>query len=452
MTSLPDHPFANLSLAEYGRQLRRGKMSAEQVTAALLSRIEALNPRLGAYTHVARESAFASACAIDALLRAGTDLGPLMGVPVAIKDLYFVEGMPLAAGSRLDVGEVVRGEGALVRALRRSGCILLGKTWTSEFALGGINFIQRVPWNPLDDATHRTPGGSSGGSAVAMAAGLCAFALGSDTGGSVRMPAALCGTFGHKFSRTAFATDGVFPLSPTLDSLGTLAASAQDGALIWSVLQGAEAIAPSPLRGVRLGRPAQLFFDDLDPFVRNTIEGALQRLAQAGVQIVAIDAPEALEFETVFGRIVPIELIAILGRERVRANLDILDPITRARLAAALDQPATEYIDARHQLTRLRRAVAQRMAACDAWVMPTTPLLPTPMVECATLDAALAWNRRALRNTRPGNVFDQCGVSLPVRAAGSPFPAGLQLMASTGQDARLLALASAVDNALNRPE
>jgi aspartyl-tRNA(Asn)/glutamyl-tRNA(Gln) amidotransferase subunit A len=449
MSNLPENPFAKLTLAEYATRLRRSELSAERVTSALLARIEAVNPKLGAFTFVARESALATARALDALLRSGTDLGPLMGVPVAVKDLYFVEGMPLAAGSKLDVSDIVRREGTLIRALRRSGCIFLGKTWTSEFALGGINFIQRVPWNPLDEATHRTPGGSSGGSAVAMAAGLCAFALGSDTGGSVRMPAALCGTFGHKFSRTAYPTDGVFPLSPTLDSLGTLTSSARDAALIWNILNGSDAVAPAELRGLRFARPRQLFYDDLDPAVQRGLDDAINQLAGAGADVVEVDAPEALEFEAVFGRIIPIELIAILGRERVQQNLDIFDPVTRTRLAAVLDQPAIDYIDALRRLAVLRESVARRMAGCDAWITPTAPLLPTPMSECATLEGALAWNRRALRNTRPGNVFDQCGISLPVRLPQSRFAAGLQVMAASGEDARLLAIACAVEDALS---
>ena len=451
MAAIPDNPFANLTLAEYGARLRRGVSTAGQTTGALLERIDALNPKLGAYTFVARESALATARAIDALLKAGTDLGPLMGVPVAVKDLYFVDGMPLAAGSKMDVSDIVRGEGTLIRTLRRCGCILLGKTWTSEFALGGLNFIQRVPWNPLDEAKHRTPGGSSGGSAVAVAAGLCGFALGSDTGGSVRKPAALCGIAGHKFSRTAIALDGVFPLSPTLDSLGTLTASARDAALVWGTLQGSGRIAPAQLSGLRLARPAQLFFDDLDTEVATAVESALERLAGMGVEVATMDVPEALEFEAVFGRIVPIELIAVLGRDRVRNHLGILDPITRTRLTSALDQSALDYIDAQRRLAALRVSVARRMQACDAWVTPTTPLLPTPMTECSTLEAALAWNRRALRNTRPGNIFDQCGASLPLRVPGSTLAAGLQLMASPGEDSRLLAIACALEAALSSP-
>ena len=197
---------------------------------------------------------------------------------VAIKDLFFVDGMPPTAGSRLDVSGIVRSEGPLVRALERGGAIILGKTWTSEFALGGINFIQRVPWNPCDAQIHRTPGGSSGGSAVAMAAGLCALALGSDTGGSVRLPAALCGVFGHKFSSKALPLDGIFPLSPTLDSPGVFTARARDAVTVWNALTGEDINTGLSLKGLRFGKPAPLFYDELDPEVAQSVDAALERL------------------------------------------------------------------------------------------------------------------------------------------------------------------------------
>jgi aspartyl-tRNA(Asn)/glutamyl-tRNA(Gln) amidotransferase subunit A len=436
------------SIAEYGKRLRSKDVSAEQVTREFLDRIDERNPKLGAYTFVAREQALVAAHAIDALLRGGTDLGPLMGVPVAVKDLFYVDSMPTTAGSKADVADVVRAEGTFVRALKRSGAIILGKTWTSEFALGGINFVQRVPWNPCDETVHRTPGGSSGGSAVAMAAGLSAFAIGSDTGGSVRMPAALCGVFGHKFSSGAFPLDGIFPLSPTLDSIGTFTTSAEDAELVWDTLSGTTRVHDRSLRGLRLARPTQLFYDELDTEVSERVERALKNLAQAGAEIINVDIPEIDEFEHVFGRIVPIELIAILGRERVEQNLDRFDPVVRSRLGPGLDQKATEYIGARYRLAELRKAVAEQMEACDAWITPTTPLLPGPLEDYASLDAALAWNRRALRNTRPGNVFDQCGVSVPLRSNGAHLPVGLQILCAPSQDGRLLAIARAIEHAL----
>lgn len=444
---LPDNPFANLTLADYGARLRRREISAEEVTATLLHRIDELNPKLGAFIIVSREQALAAARKVDKLLRAGTDLGPLMGVPAAIKDLFFVEGMPPTAGSRLDISDIVRTEGPLVQALKRGGAIILGKTWTSEFALGGINFIQRVPWNPCDTEIHRTPGGSSGGSAVAMAAGLCAFALGSDTGGSVRMPAALCGVFGHKFSSKAFPLDGIFPLSPTLDSPGVFTATAQDAVTVWNTLTGNDAKTNLPLKGLRFGKPAPLFYDELDAEVAQVLESALERLARAGAEIIPVEVPQVSEFEAVFGRIVPVELVDILGRERVRDNLGLFDPVTRARFSTVLDLSANDGNEARARQSALRGAVQKRMTGYDAWITPTTPLLPGPLSAYSTLDAALAWNRRALRNTRPGNVFDQCGVSLPL--SGATLPVGLQLLCPAMQDAKLLALACTLETLLN---
>jgi aspartyl-tRNA(Asn)/glutamyl-tRNA(Gln) amidotransferase subunit A len=450
MTPLPENPFVRMSIARYGARLRRGECSAASVTDTFLQRIEALNPKLGAFIFVAAEQARAAARKVDTLIRSGTDLGPLMGVPVAVKDLFYVEGMPLTAGSRLDVSGVVRAEGPIIQALKRGGAIILGKTWTSEFALGGINFIQRVPWNPCDPELHRTPGGSSGGSAVATAAGLCAFALGTDTGGSVRMPAALCGVFGHKFSAAAFSLDGIFPLSPTLDSPGVFTATARDAAMVWNALSGTNTGVDLPLRGLHLGKPAPLFYEALDAEVAQALDVALERLARAGAVIVPIEVPEVGEFEAVFSRLVPVELIDILGRERVRENLEIFDPVTKARFSAALDSPADDRNAARAHQATLRDALRARMAQCDAWVTPTTPLMPGPLASYGTLDSALAWNRRALCNTRPGNVFDQCGVSLPLPRTA--LPVGLQVLCPPLADGKLLAIACAIEAALNSPE
>jgi aspartyl-tRNA(Asn)/glutamyl-tRNA(Gln) amidotransferase subunit A len=384
------------------------------------------------------------------LLRAGTDLGPLMGVPVAVKDLFYVDGMPTTAGSRIDVSDVVTSEGPFVQALKRSGCVILGKTWTSEFALGGINFLQRVPWNPLDEHTHRTPGGSSGGSAVALAAELCALAIGSDTGGSVRMPAALCGVFGHKFSSSAFSLDGIFPLSPTLDSIGTFTRSASDSQLVWRTLRQIEPAAEVAVDRLRLAKPKQLFYAELDQGVAASVQSATDLLERAGAHIVPVDVPEIDEFEPIFGRIVPIELIARLGRDRVQENMRAFDPVVQSRFVTAIGEPATDYIAARRQLEELRERVRRKTESFDAWITPATPLAPAPLGQYAQVDAAIAWNRRALRNTRPGNIFDQCGVSIPLPCDSRTLAAGLQIMRPAGHDAQLLAIARAIERVLQR--
>ena len=450
MTKLPDNPFARMTLADYGARLRRREITAEAATSALLERIERLNPRLNAFHYVARNDALAAARAVDRALAAGTDWGPLMGVPVAVKDLYSVTGMPTNAGSNLDVSDLVPPEGSFVRALKHCGSIILGKTRSSEFALGGINFIHPVPWNPCDSQTHRMPGGSSHGSAVALAAGLCAFSVGTDTGGSVRLPAALCGVAGHKFSSRAFALDGIFPLSPTLDSVGSFTTSAADSALVYHALTGTAAAPAVVLKGLRFGKPDEVFFDDLDAEVRQQVEAALRALEHAGAEIIPVKVPEVAEFESVFGGIVPAELVEILGRARIEQNRAVFDSIAQSRVIAALDYPPARLAEARARQAVLRDAVCARMRGLDGWITPTTPLVPGPLAHHATLDAALAWNRRALRNTRIGNVFEQCAISLPLTARGGGLPVGLQIVCPALEDAKLLALAVAAESVVGR--
>ena len=180
----PNDPMAEGGIAVFAEKLRSGHITISGVTRAYLDRIEALDGKLGAFQYVAKDEAIAAAEAMDKLLAAGTDLGPLMGVPIGIKDIYAVEGMPITNGSLFDATNITGPEGRFVTGLKQAGCIILGKTKTVEFALGatGVNEARGTPWNPWDLSSHRTPGGSSSGSGVATAAGLCAFAMGSDTG------------------------------------------------------------------------------------------------------------------------------------------------------------------------------------------------------------------------------------------------------------------------------
>ena len=299
MTGPPLDPLEPGGIKEFGDRLRSGKITAEAAIATCLARIEALEPRLGAFEHVAAEHALAVARALDTLLAAGTDLGPLMGVPVAVKDIIAVDGMPTTAGSNLDVTDLVGPEGSFIKTIKRCGCVIVGKTKTPEFAMGGgrfgINTVRATPWNPWDAKTRRVPGGSSSGSAVAVAAGLCAFAIGSDTGASVRLPAAFCGVFGLKTTAGLWPLDGVFPLYPTLDTLGTLTKSAADGAIVFAAITQRSTPAPAPPRGLRLGKPANHFFDDLEPCVEKCTRAALAALEDSGVEIIEVEVPEAAE-------------------------------------------------------------------------------------------------------------------------------------------------------------
>ena len=450
MANLPDDPIATDGIRGYGRRLRLGEMTAEETVRAYLARIEALDPRLGAYQHVGGEQALSAAQAIDAQLAAGTDLGPLMGVPVAVKDLLAVDGMPTTAGSQIDVSDLIGAEGSFVKSLRAAGCVILGKTRAVEFGLGavGISAARGTPWNPWDAAVHRIPGGSSSGSGVAMAAGLCGFAIGSDTGGSVRIPAALNGVFGLKTTVGLWATDGVMPLAPTLDSIGLLTATAEDAAIAFSALTGQTEPETASLDGLRLGQPSNYFFDDLDAEVEASTTASLDKLTAAGAALTPISVPEAAEREAIMPVVIPTELNAVLGRERLKANRDKIDPVIGARAIGASDTLAADYIRCIWRQRELVEIARQRMQGLDAWVSPTVATLPAPVAAFDDFDVGLAMAFSITRNTQPGNVFDQASVSLPIGCA--PLPVGLQVMCNPGEDAKVLAIALAIEQALGR--
>jgi aspartyl-tRNA(Asn)/glutamyl-tRNA(Gln) amidotransferase subunit A len=257
---------------------------------------------------------------VDARLAAGDDLGPLMGVPIGVKDLCEVEGMPLTAGSALDADvlhSIVGAEGSLVSALKAAGCVILGKTKTTEWAFSptGINRTKGTPMNPADAAVSRLPGGSSAGSAVATAAGLAAFAIGSDTGGSVRVPSALCGVVGIKttIGLPGWGTDGVFQLSSTFDTMGPLAKSAADVALVLSALGEPTQPAPVPEpTSLRIGRATNaVLWEGCDEHVLRSVERALELLKAAGATVVDVELPCVGEVDR--AAILPTELLDFIG-------------------------------------------------------------------------------------------------------------------------------------------
>jgi aspartyl-tRNA(Asn)/glutamyl-tRNA(Gln) amidotransferase subunit A len=448
----PD-PFAEVSLAEYARRLRQRKVSIERTVAIYLARIEQLDPKLGAYEHVSATQALDGARALDDLLAAGVDLGPLMGVPVAVKDLFAVDGMPTTAGSNLDVAELIGSEGTFVKGLRRAGCIILGKTKTVEFAFGavGTNSVRGTPWNPSDAQVHRIPSGSSSGSAVAVAAGLCAFAIGTDTGGSVRLPAALCGVFGLKTTFGLWPLDGVFPLSPSLDSIGLLTRTAEDAALAFATLTGRSLVAPFAARGLRLGKPKGYFFRNLEPAVERCVAAAEEALTRAGAVIVDIDVPEAAERESFFPVVMPAELLAVLGRERFEAGRERIDPVVANRVARVLDMPVERYIRALRRQRELIGIAKRRMHGLDGWITPTATLLPPPVAEVASFDSNLALAFAITQNAQPVNLFERCAISLPIHQLGAPLPVGLQLVGAPFCEDNILSVGLAVERLVGVP-
>ena len=428
--------------------LRRGAFTAETTVRAFLDRIAAENDVLDAFTFVDADGAIAAARAVDLHLKARTDLGPLMGVPVALKDLYAATGLPMTAGSRVDISDRTPREGPIVETLKRGGAIILGKTRTTEFAFGTYNPTHPTPRNPCDRATYRMPGGSSSGSAVAQAAGLCAVAFGTDTGGSVRQPAALCGVAGFKATAGRLPMEGIFPLSPTFDSPGWFAHRAADLALVWQTLSGEPAARQRPMDTLVLGVPDAHFFDGLEGSVASAIEIARDRLAAAGAHLVPVALPPLSDLDAAFGAFLSAELVAWLGRERVTANLARMDPVVAARIAPGLALAADAFIDLRTRFAALARAARASMSPVDALLTPASPRVAAPVDGHSTVEAAAAWSRETLRFTRPGNLFGLCGVSLPIHHLTASLPVGLQLLAPGGADAQLLAIAQTVEEAL----
>jgi aspartyl-tRNA(Asn)/glutamyl-tRNA(Gln) amidotransferase subunit A len=441
--SAPADPLQGVDLREFGRQLRRGEVTAERVTAAYLVRIASIDGHIGAFRAVAGERALEAARGIDALLRAGTDLGPLMGVPIAVKEIFATDGFPYGAGTDLDLAAITPPQGPFMQALRRAGCIVLGTTATTEFAAATINVSKAMPWNPADLAVKRVCGGSSHGSAAAMRAGLCGFAIGSDTGGSVRLPAALCGVFGYKSTAGLWPTEGVFALSPSMDSVGVFTRCADDAALIFAALGSAPMLdAPRP-RALRLGRPRQYFFETVDAPVRAAVDAAIAKLAGAGVEIVDVDVPDIDAAIPLFAQLLFGEFVAVMGRARLEAGQPTIDPVAWTRLQTAFGLSAETLLELRRRQKDAVREGLGMMAGIDGLLSPTTVFQPCPLEEVGTAATAGAWNLRAGRNTRPGNYYGQCGTTIPVQP-GSELPVGLQIIGRPGDDAALLAVTRTV--------
>jgi aspartyl-tRNA(Asn)/glutamyl-tRNA(Gln) amidotransferase subunit A len=454
-THLPADPMATRSFAQYAAELRSGTLSALSVVETYLERIRQLNPKIDAISVLDDARALAAAKSIDSLLHAGQDPGPLAGLPILVKDLYQVNGLTMTAGSRLDVQKIAPcDEGPIITSLRQAGCIILGKTRTTEFAMGGFNLTHPLPWNPCDLQIKRMTGGSSHGSAVSMAAGMCAFSLGSDTGGSVRQPAAFVGVVGFKASPEYWPTAGVFPMSPGLDSLGLFTKTVADAHWVVSNLPFVRNPSISgidiPAKSLKFGLPSHHIFDHCDSESKQTFEQALERLRAAGLRVEGIEIPEVAEMDAVFGGMVPTDVLAFIGRDQFLAAEKILDPVVWARTQAAFDLKATDYIAIQRKFKDICQKVNKRLAGFDGWICPTIPQVAPPVKGYDSPEKIADWNGINTANTRPGNLFGQCGISLPMRGVLTGLPLGFQIMAAPMTDDRLLRTAITVERLLGQ--
>jgi len=398
---------------------------------------------LTVYTDAAR----AAADAADARAKAGISLGPMDGAIVSIKDLFDVAGEPTRAGSKILADAApARADAPIVRRLRSAGAVIVAKTNMTEFAFSGVGMNPHygTPGNPADRA--RIPGGSSSGAAVAAADQMCEIAIGTDTGGSTRIPAAMCGIVGFKPSQWRVPTEGAFPLSFALDSIGPIARTVVDCARADAAMAGDDfaPLEPAPVMGLRLGIPRGMLLKDFDNTVGTRFGAAKKKLADAGIRLTDEPMPLLDDMAAVNakGGIAPAEAYAI-HRDNLAQRADTFDPNVRARVERGGKASAADYIDMSRARALLIRQMDARLSGLDALVLPTTPITAPTIAEMEDTHTFNSKNMLLLRNTAAWNFFDMCAISIPMPGAG--LPVGLMLVARNGHDRRLFEIAAGIE-------
>jgi aspartyl-tRNA(Asn)/glutamyl-tRNA(Gln) amidotransferase subunit A len=429
--------------------LRSGRVTSVSLVEQSLAAIEAYRKAGGtAFVHVDAEAALQSARASDAARRAGNVPSPIAGLPVSIKDLFDVRGQVTAAGSRaLAAADPASQDAVAVGRLRAAGAILIGRTNMSEFAFSGlgVNPHYGTPRAPFDET--RVAGGSTSGGAVSVAKGMAVATLGTDTGGSIRIPAAFCGLVGFKPTAHRVSLQGGVPLSRTLDSVGPLARSVGCCAILDGILSGQSLDArPATLKGLRLYVTRDFVFDGVDPAVASAFDAALSRLSARGAQIVPFDFPELHELPAINagGSFTAAEAWH-WHRQLLAAKGEVYDHRVAMRIRRGEKQSAADYIELLDARARLMAVAADRLRDADAWLMPTVAVPPPRVDDLQQDDAFFATNAIVLRNTSVINFLDGCAVSLPTGQAGI----GLAVCGPHNADARILQVSAAIEPALN---
>ncbi|MEN5065160.1 amidase [Achromobacter aegrifaciens] len=440
------------TLNDLTQALQEGRSTSVELTQAALARAQdQAGEGARAFTRLYAESALAQAQASDTLRAAGIVRSAIEGLPISIKDLFDVEGETTMAGSVAREGEpAADADAEVVRRLIAAGAVIIGRTNMTEFAYSGlgINPHYGTPLNPYDRATGRIPGGSSSGAAVSVADGMSAAAIGSDTGGSVRIPAALCGLTGFKPSAWRVSMEGVLPLSANLDSIGPIAASVRCCAELDAILSGDGGPAPEAavLHGLRLAIPTTLALDAMDKHVADSFAAAISRLKAAGALVEEIAIPEFAELAAINakGGFTAAEAWA-WHRDLIARAGKRYDPRVVSRIMRGKDMSAADYLDLLDAREAWVAAVDRRIAGYDALIMPTTPIVAPAVADLQASDEAYyAANGLILRNPTLINFLDGCALSLPCHAAGTA-PVGLMIAGSNGTDRRILSIGLAVE-------
>lgn len=452
--------LAHYSLAQIHGRLRQGDLSAHALMQACADHYRLYEPSLKAYKTWNGDAALARAALVDQLLSTGVDLGLLMGLPVSVKDLYAVRGLPTFAGSSAALGPAWEQPGPLVAGLDRQLALFTGKTHTVEFAFGGIgtNTHWGAPRNPWGEQGDRIPGGSSSGAGVSLAQGSALLALGTDTAGSVRVPASLTGATALKTTLGRWPSAGIVPLSFSLDTPGVLARTIEDLIFGFQAIEtGLKGAAPAidtvtSFGGLRLGVAEDFFLEDADDSIISLFRSTLGRLADFGAHIDAVKIPACDDAYAVFqqGGLAASELCAFLKSE-LPGTMDRLDPLVRLRVAGAETLSSVDYLLRVQALQHAARQAQTCFDEVDVVLTPTVAITPPRLVDIQAQDAYARANMLVLRNTCIANLLGLCALTLPIGLDTDGMPVGLQLMAGAHQEERLLAIARLFESRLGKP-
>ncbi|MEA2837807.1 MAG: aspartyl-tRNA(Asn)/glutamyl-tRNA(Gln) amidotransferase subunit [Bradyrhizobium sp.] len=447
---MPDTP----TLSSLAADLEAGRTTARALVDACLAKIADKDGEgARAFLHVDAEAAIEAAEAMDRLREIKAAPPPFAGIPISIKDLFDIRGQVTRAGSRaLDDSPPAAADAPAVARLRRAGFVVIGRTNMTEFAYSGIGINPHygTPKGAWQRGTGHVPGGSSSGAAVSVVDGMAHGALGTDTGGSCRIPAAYNGIVGFKPTQRRVPLDGAVPLSSTLDSIGPLARTVNCCAVLDAVLANEQvaALQPRPIKGMRLAVPTTVALEDLEDAVAKTFERALEKLAREGASIERIAVPEFLDVApmSVKGGFAAAESYA-WHRYLIVAKGDIYDPRVASRILRGESQSAADYIDLLGARKSLIARATARLAPYDALLLPTTANTPPRIADMKDDQAFTKANLLSLRNCTLINMIDGCAISLPIHRDGE-VPVGLMLAASGGSDRRIFELAAVMEGVI----
>jgi aspartyl-tRNA(Asn)/glutamyl-tRNA(Gln) amidotransferase subunit A len=447
---MPNKP----TLATLADDLESGRTSARKLVEDCIAKIaDPSGEGQRIFIHVDKDAAIAAADAMDHLRKAKAAPSRFAGIPVSIKDLFDIKGQVTRAGSRaLDDSPPAQADATVVARLRRAGFIVIGRTNMTEFAYSGIGINPHygTPKSAWQRNVGHVPGGSSSGAAVSVADGMAYGALGTDTGGSCRIPAAFNGIVGFKPTQRRVPLDGGVPLSFTLDSFGPLARTVSCCAIMDAVLadEPVTELRPRPIKGMRLAVPTTVVLDALDDAVAQTFNRALETLARQGALIERIEVPEFLDIGVMNtkGGFSAAESYA-WHRFLITSKGDVYDPRVSVRILRGEGMSAADYVDLLGARRSMITRIEKRIAPYDALVLPTTANTPPRIADLADDKAFTAANLLALRNCSLINMIDGCAISLPAQREGE-VPVGLMLAAAGGSDRRIFELAAGMEGAI----